>query len=140
MPLDWIYRSVRIMTVIDLHRWFVCDSSRGLTVEKASGQTRSLVAKFPQRSVVACSTRISCWSGRTLRTRPRTGVCEPLMPDVVAPKVHQNNCSYVTYLRIHYARIKRGWAITRRILKNHKTVKIGGWAPARVRHLPGAIR
>ena len=26
-----------------------------------------------------------------LQTRPWTGVCEPLMPDVMAPKVHQNN-------------------------------------------------
>ena len=35
------------------------------------------------------------------------GVCEPLMADVVAPKVHQNNRSYVSSvdLQIHYARI-----------------------------------
>ena len=48
--------------------------------------TRSLVAKFPQHSVVACSTQISCCRERTLRTRLRTGVCEPLMPDVVASR------------------------------------------------------
>ena len=44
-----------------------------------SGLNRSLDAKFPQRSVVACSTRISCCRGRALRTSPRTRVCEPLM-------------------------------------------------------------
>ena len=33
---------------------------------------------------------------RTLRTRQRTGLCKPLMPDVVAPKAHLNNCSYVS--------------------------------------------
>ena len=60
------------------------------------GPTRSLVAKFLQHSVVACSMQISCCRGRTLQMRPRTGVCEPLMPDVVLPKVHQNNCSYVS--------------------------------------------
>ena len=57
--------------------------------------TRSLVAKFSLCSVVACSTRISSCRGRTLQTRPQTGVCEPLMPDVVSPKVHQNNYSYL---------------------------------------------
>ena len=61
------------------------------------------------------------------------GVCEPLMPDVMASKVHQNNRSYVSSadlpsdsLRKHLA----WWAVTRRILKNYKTAKIGGWALA----------
>ena len=49
-----------------------------------SWRTRSLVAKFPQRSVVACNTQILCCRERTLQTRPRTGACEPLMPDVVS--------------------------------------------------------
>ena len=57
-----------------------------------SGPTRSLVARFPQCSVIACSTQILCCRRRTLRTRPRTGVCEPLMPDVVAPKVQLQLC------------------------------------------------
>ena len=61
-----------------------------------SGPTPSHVAKFLHCSVVACSTQISCFRGRTLRKRPRMGVCEPLMPDVMAPKAHQNNCSYVS--------------------------------------------
>ena len=55
-----------------------------------SRPTRSLIAKFPQCSVVACSVRISCCKGGTLRTKPRTDVCEP---HVVATKVHQ---SYVS--------------------------------------------
>ena len=55
-----------------------------------SGPIRSLIAKFPQRSVVACSVWISCCKGGTLQTKPRTGVCEP---DVMASKAHQ---SYVS--------------------------------------------
>ena len=69
-----------------------------LSVEKAvscykSGPICSLVAKFSQSSVVACSTQILCCRGRTLRTRLRTNVCEPLMPDVVAPKAHHKKVS-----------------------------------------------
>ena len=67
--------------------------------------TRSLVAKCPQCSVFACSTRTSYCRGRTLRMRPQMGVCELLMPDVMAPKVHQDNCAQWTYLWIHCARI-----------------------------------
>ena len=55
-----------------------------------SRPTCSLI-RFPQHSVITCSTRILCCRGRTLRTRPRTGVCEPLMPDVMGPKVHQRS-------------------------------------------------
>ena len=55
-----------------------------------NGLTHSLVAKFPQCSVVTCSARISCCKGGTLRTKPRIGVCEP---DVVVSKAHQ---SYVS--------------------------------------------
>ena len=61
-----------------------------------SGLTRSLIAKFPQHSVLAWSTQISRCRGSMLQTIPRTSVCEPLMPDVVSPKVHQNNRSYVS--------------------------------------------
>ena len=56
-------------------------------IKLQSRPTRSLVAKFSQRPVVTCNTRISCCRVRTLRTKPRMGVCEALMPDVVAPKV-----------------------------------------------------
>ena len=62
------------------------DSRESCTVLH-SRPTRSLIAKFPQHSVVACSTRVSCCKGGMLQTRPRTGVCEL---DVVAPKAHQS--------------------------------------------------
>ena len=67
------------------------DSGEGCIVLQ-SGSTHSLVAKFPQRSVVACSVRISCCKGGTLRTKPQTGVCEP---DVVASKAHESYVSSV---------------------------------------------
>ena len=57
-----------------------------------SWPTCSLVAKFLQRPVVACSTQISCCRERTLWMRPKTGVCEPLMPDVVASKAQSQLC------------------------------------------------
>ena len=63
------------------------------------------------------------------------GVCEPLMSDVVSPKVHQNNCSYVSSADLPSDSLCEKlawWTVTRRTLKNHKTVKIGGWALARV--------
>ena len=104
------------------------DSGEGSIVLQ-SRLTCSLIAKFPQCSVVACSTQISCYRGRTLRTRPRTGVCEP---DVMVPKVHQ---SFVTSADLPSDSLRKNlawWAVTRRISKNHKTVKIGGWALAQV--------
>ena len=106
-------------------RWGQPDSGEGCIVLQ-SRPTRSLVAilKFPQHSVVACSTRISCCKGETLQTGPRTGVCEP---DVVAPKAHQ---SYVSSADLPSDSLRKNlawWAVTQRTLKNHKTVKIGGW-------------
>ena len=97
------------------------------------GPTRSLVAKFLQHSVVACSIQILCCRVRMLRTRPRTGVCKPLMPDVVAPKAHQNNRSYmyVSSADLPLDSLHKNlawWVVTWRTLKNHKTVKIGEWA------------
>ena len=62
--------------------------SRESCIVLQSRPTCSIVAKFPQRLVVACSMQILCCRGRTLQTRPWTGVCKPLMPDVMAPKVH----------------------------------------------------
>ena len=44
-------------------------------------------------------------------TRLWMGMCETLMPDVMAPEAHQNDHSYICYvssvdlLSIHYARI-----------------------------------
>ena len=88
--------------------------------------TCSLVAKFPQHSVVACSTQISCCGGRMLQTRQQMGVCEPLMPNVVAPKEQSQLCelSGPTFRFI----TQTWWAVTRRTQKNQKTVKIGVWA------------
>ena len=55
--------------------------------------------------------------------------------DVVVPKVHQNNCSYVSSADLPSASLRENlawWAVTRRTLKNHKNVKIEVWALARV--------
>ena len=63
-----------------------------------------------------------------LQMRPQTDVCEPLMPDVVSPKVHQNYCSSADLPSDSLRENLAWWAVTQRTLKNHKTVKIGGWA------------
>ena len=60
---------------------------------------------------------------------PRTDVCEPLMPDVVAPKAHQNNRSYVSSVDLPSDSLCMVGGYTE-ILKIHKTVKIGGWVLA----------
>ena len=107
--------------------------SRETCIVLQSGPTRSLVAKFFQRSIVACSMQISFCRGRTLRTRLRTDVYEPLITDVVAPKAHQNNHSYVSSADLpldSLCKILGTWTVTRKTSKNHKTVKIGGWALA----------
>ena len=54
-----------------------------------SRPTCSPIAKLLQRSVVACSMQTLCCR---LQMRPQTSVCKP---DVVVPKVHQKNHSYV---------------------------------------------
>ena len=62
-------------------------------------------------------------------------VCEPLMPNVVSPKVHQNNSSYVNSADLPSDSLCENlvwWVVTRRTLQNHKTIKIGGWALAQV--------
>ena len=56
-------------------------------------------------------------------------MCEPLMPDVVAPKAHQNNCSYVNSADLPSDLLCKNvawWAVTWRTSKKHKTVKIRG--------------
>ena len=94
-------------------------------------------AKFPHRSVVTCSMQISSCRGRTLRTRPRTIVCKPLMPDVVVPKVHHNNSSYVSSADLPLGSLCKNsawWALTRRTSKKKTTTKIAKiawWALAR---------
>ena len=78
----------------------LCFVEASLTVEKAVSCYKAdrLVASLPslQCSVVACSMQILCCRGRTLRMGPRTSVCEPLIPNIVAPKAHQNNHSYLS--------------------------------------------
>ena len=59
-------------------------------------------------------------------------MCEP---EVVAPKAHQSHLSYVSSADLPSDSLRKNlawWAVTWRTLKNHKTVKIGGWALARV--------
>ena len=58
------------------------------------------------------------------------------MPDVVAPKAHQNKRSLVNLPSDSLCKNLAWWAVTHRNSKNHKTVKIGGgvaqvWALAR---------
>ena len=60
------------------------DSGESCTVLQ-SAPTRSLIAKFPQHSVITCSTQVSCCRGRTLRTRPQAGVREPLVFSQMIP-------------------------------------------------------
>ena len=63
-----------------------------------------------------------------LRKRPWNHVYEPLMPDVVVPKVHQNNRMQLCNLPPDSLRKNLAWwAVTQ---KNHKTVTIGGWVLA----------
>ena len=75
---------------------------------------------------------VLCCRWRMWQIRQQTGVCEPLMPDVVAPEAHQYDCSYVrefsgpTFDSLH--KNLAWWLVTQRTSKNHKTVKIGWWA------------
>ena len=67
--------------------------------------------------------------GRKLRTRPRTGVCEPLVPDFVAPEVHQSNRSYVNSADLlAFGFTTREFSLVGGYTENYKTVKIGWWA------------
>ena len=68
------------------------------------------------------------------------GVCEPLMPNVPAPKADQNDHSYVSSADLPLElpsdstqKILHGGALTWRTLKTTKLSKLGGaWALARV--------
>ena len=115
-----------------LHRRFIRASSRPAWQWRKlqSWPTCSLVAMFPQCSVITCSTQISCCRERTLRTRSQSGVCEPLMPDVVVSKVHQNNHSYVSSTDLPSDSLRKNlawWAVTQRI---SKTTKLSNWGVA----------
>ena len=71
--------------------------------------------------------------GKNTANEAMEGVCEP---DVVAPKAHQNNCSYVSSADLPSDSLCKDlawWVVTWRTSKNKKkTVKIGGWALVRV--------
>ena len=72
--------------------------------------------------------QILCCRGRTLWTRLWTHVCKPLMPDVVVPKVHQNNCSYVSSVDLPSDSLCKNlawWAVTWRTLKNYQNWGVG---------------
>ena len=48
---------------------------------------------------------------------------EPLMPDVMAPKAHRNNRSYVSSADLPSDSLRKNlawWAVIQRTLKNHK--------------------
>ena len=56
-------------------------------------------------------------------------MCEPLMPDVMVSKAHQNNRSCVSLADQPSESLRKNltwWAVTRTTSKNHKTVKMGG--------------
>ena len=73
-----------------------------------SWPTRNLVAKFLQRLVITCSMQISCCRERTLRMRPRMGVCKLWCLISWRPKRIRTITAQWTYLQIHYARIQHG--------------------------------
>ena len=63
--------------------------------------------------------------GKNAANEARTGVREPLTPDVVVPKAHQNNRSYVSSADLPLDNL--AWlAVTRRTLKATKLSKLWG--------------
>ena len=74
----------------------------GSCIVLQSGLTRSLIAKFPQHSVFACSTRISCCRERTLQ-QGHKWVCANLWCLMSwHPKcIRTITAIQLTYLRIH---------------------------------------
>ena len=74
--------------------------------------------------------------------RPQAGVCEPLRPDVVVPKAHENNCSYVSSDDLPSNSLRKNlawWAVTQRTLKSHKLSKLVGGHLCRYGCLPRTI-
>ena len=97
-----------------------------LTVEKAVSCyiADRLVASLPSFRSIQSSLAVCKFGAAgkelTLRTRPRVGVCEPLMPDVVASKAHQNNRNYVSSADLPSDSLRKdlaGWVVTRRTSK-----------------------
>ena len=114
----------------------LCFVEASLTVKKAVScyKAERFVASLSsfctvQLSLPVC--RYDAAGGRTLQMRPQTVVYKPLMSDVVAPKVHHNNSSYVSPVDLPLGSLCKNsawWAVTRRTSK--KIVKIGWWALA----------
>ena len=73
----------------------LCFVKASPTVEKAVScyKVDRLIALLPIFLGGTSGTWILCCRRKTLRTRPWIGVCNPLMPNVVVPKVHQNSRS-----------------------------------------------
>ena len=114
----------------------LCFVEASLTVKKAVScyKAERFIASLSsfctvQLSLPVC--RYDAAGGRTLQMRPQTVVCKPLMSDVVAPKVHHNNSSYVSPADLLLGSLCKNsawWAVTRRTSK--KIVKIGWWVLA----------
>ena len=74
--------------------------------------------------------------------RPQAGVCEPLRPDVVVPKAHENNCSYVSSADLPSNSLRKNlawWSVTQRTLKSHIMSKLVGGYLCRYGCLPRTI-
>ena len=112
-----------------LHRRFVRAFSRPARQWRKLCHATKLTDSQPRCQVFAVFSRHLQYTFFMLRTRPRTGMCEHLMPDVMASKVHQNNRSYVssqrTYLRIHYVIIQHGGRLHGEPQKTTKLSKLG---------------
>ena len=75
---------------IDLHRGFARASSRPARrrrkLYRAGKRTDSELHCQASTTFVPCNTRIPCCKRRSRQTRVRKGVCETLIPDIVALK------------------------------------------------------
>ena len=103
-------------------------------VEKAVSCYRLVASMFSSRSVQSSlAVREFCAAGENAANDATDGCVRTF--DVIAPKVHQNNRSYVSSADLPSDSLRENlawWAVTRRTLKNHKAAKIGGWALAQV--------
>ena len=87
----------------------LCFVKASPTVEKAVScyKANQLIASLPSFHNIQSSLAVHKFH----TAGPQASVCEYLMPDVVPPKVHQKNCSYVSSADlplVHYARIQHG--------------------------------
>ena len=114
-------------------RWGQPDSGESCIMLQSGPIHSLLVAKFSQHSVIAYSMQISCCRERTLRMRPWMGVWtfDAWRCGVQSAPKQSQLCelSGPTFGFTIHENLAR-WAVTRRTLKNCKTVKIGVWALA----------